>query len=66
MKVMVNGKETIIDENMTILTLLVSKEINPSIVVVEYNFEIPEREKWGSIFLKDNDSIEVVKFMGGG
>lgn len=66
MKVRVNGKEMNIDGNMTILSFLQSKGINPSMVVVEYNYEIPERQKWGSIFLKDNDNIEVVKFMGGG
>ena len=66
MKIRVNGKETDIDNGMTILSFLQSKGINPSTVVIEYNYEIPERRKWGSIFLKDNDNIEVIKFMGGG
>jgi len=66
MKVKVNGKEVNIDENMTILSLLRWKGVDPSLVVVEHNYEIPEREKWGSVFLKENDNIEIVKFIGGG
>jgi len=52
MKVKVNGKEVNIDENMTILSLLRWKGVDPSLVVVEHNYEIPEREKWGAYFLK--------------
>ncbi|SCN26508.1 Thiamine biosynthesis protein ThiS [Clostridium sp. N3C] len=66
MKVMINGREEIIDGEMTILSLLNSKGINPSMVVVEHNYEIPDKEKWDSILINDGDNIEIVKFIGGG
>ncbi len=66
MKVILNGKETDINDHMTIGSLLQSKGINPLMIVVEHNDQIPERKKWGSIVLKDNDHIEVIKIMGGG
>lgn len=66
MKVRVNGKETLIDDSMTVLSLLESKGIDPSMVVVEYNGEIPGKETWDSIFLNDSDNIEIVRFIGGG
>ncbi|WP_207648632.1 sulfur carrier protein ThiS [Clostridium sp. N3C] len=63
---MINGREEIIDGEMTILSLLNSKGINPSMVVVEHNYEIPDKEKWDSILINDGDNIEIVKFIGGG
>jgi sulfur carrier protein len=66
MKVRINGREEIIDGEMTILSLLNSKGINPSMVVVEHNYEIPDKEKWDSILINDGDNIEIVKFIGGG
>lgn len=66
MQIVLNGKETVIEDSHTILSLLQSKGITPSAVVVELNGEIPEREKWDGIIINDKDRIEVVKFMGGG
>lgn len=68
MKIKLNGKDIEIEtENkMSIVSLLVWKGIIPSTVVVEYNYQIPEREIWQDIELKDGDNIEIIKFMGGG
>jgi len=66
MKIRVNGKEITVDDGTTILSFLNLKGINPSAVVVEYNYEIPQRDMWGEIFLKENDNLEIVKFIGGG
>lgn len=66
MNIKVNGNEIDVDSGISILSLLEQKGINPSTVVVEYNLEIPEREKWGSIKLNNGDKIEIIRFMGGG
>jgi sulfur carrier protein len=66
MRLTVNGKETIVDQALTIYCFLEQKGIIPASVVVEYNREIPEREKWKDILLKDGDELEIIKFMGGG
>ncbi len=62
----INGKEENIANGTSLLSLLELKSVNPDFVVIEYNYEIPEREKWGEIFINDGDNIEIVKFMGGG
>lgn len=66
MKVMLNGKEAHFEDNTTLLSMLEAKAIKPASVIVEYNHEIPGREVWDNIILKENDNIEVVKFIGGG
>ncbi|MGL5153045.1 MAG: sulfur carrier protein ThiS, partial [Clostridium sp.] len=35
-------------------------------VVVEVNFEIINNENYGSFIVKENDSLEVLSFVGGG
>lgn len=66
MKLTVNGKETVVDQTLTIYCFLEQKGIIPASVVVEYNRQIPGREEWKEIFLKDGDKLEIIKFMGGG
>lgn len=66
MRVIVNGKFTVISDDSTIQSYLESKGINLSDIIVERNFELPPREKWGSITLKENDTLEIVKPIGGG
>ncbi|MBO8138401.1 MAG: sulfur carrier protein ThiS [Desulfotomaculum sp.] len=66
MKLIVNGRDEILDREMTILEFLQTKGIDPSVVVVEYNLDIADREKWGEITLKDSDKLEILQFVGGG
>ena len=66
MRLKLNGEEVLINEEMTLLEFLLLKGINPDTVVVEYNYDIVKREKWSQIILKENDNLEVVRFVGGG
>ncbi len=66
MKVILNGKETDIEVDTTIESLIESRKINPATVVVELNRNIIEPEKWGSFIISEKDEIEVLTFMGGG
>ncbi len=66
MKIIVNGKEIAIESPMSIKEYLESRSLNPSMVVVEHNFTVPEREKWSEIVLREGDNLEIVKFIGGG
>ncbi|MGL4773546.1 MAG: sulfur carrier protein ThiS [Clostridium sp.] len=62
----VNGKNYDFKENITALKLLEELNLNPKKVVIEVNFEIVKAEEYGSFELKENDSIEVLSFVGGG
>ncbi|XXJ20210.1 sulfur carrier protein ThiS [Desulfovibrio caledoniensis] len=66
MIVTINGKASELDEPLTILALLESREIAPGAVVVECNGEIVPGELFGDVGLNDGDHLEVLRFVGGG
>jgi sulfur carrier protein len=66
MKLTVNGKAIDLESPLTINAFLEYKGIKPGTVIVELNYEIPDRSKWQEIELKDGDNLEIVKFIGGG
>jgi thiamine biosynthesis protein ThiS len=51
---------------MTILAYLEQSGYTPERVVVEKNLEIIPRESLDSTLLEDGDSVEVLRFVGGG
>lgn len=50
----------------TILAYLQQAGYTPERVVVEKNFEIIPRESLDKIMLEDGDSVEILRFVGGG
>jgi len=66
MIVVLNGKKTEVDCEMSLLEFLNLKGLEIDRIVVECNFEIARKEDWGSIILKENDNLEVLRFVGGG
>jgi len=66
MKIVFNGKEEILEENITLSQFLKSKNVRPEVVTIELNDKIIERKDYDNIHLKDNDRLEMVFFMGGG
>lgn len=61
-----NGKKEEIGKGMSVLELLQLKNIRPEVVTVELNDQIIEKAKYNSTFLKTDDRLEFVYFMGGG
>ena len=66
MKLMINGKQMEIPEGTTIADFLARHNLQPKSVVVEVNKVIIEREKYGDTTLKEGDTVEIVRFIGGG
>ena len=62
----VNGKEMNLDDGLTIDELLSKIKINKDRVVVEVDGEIVLKDEFSSFKLKENNTIEVVSFVGGG
>ena len=63
--VKVNGE--LLDMNgRTVSELLTAMEMNSKRVAVELNEEIVPKAEYGNTTLKDGDSVEVVRFVGGG
>lgn len=62
----INGKQFKFKENSNISEILDYLKINKDSVVVEVNLNIIPRKDYDSFLLKENDSIEVLSFVGGG
>jgi sulfur carrier protein len=66
MKVKINGKEKQLDDGLTVKHLLKQLNIPFETVVVELNGDIIYKEEYEKVILKDNDKVEIVRFVGGG
>lgn len=67
MKVKINGEAREIQETVNITELLKIAEVKmPEMVSVEYNGEFLDREVFDTTFLKEEDAVEFLYFMGGG
>ena len=64
--VLLNGKQVALEKEKTIAQLLSENKVNENRVVVELNKEIIVKEDFSKINLKDDDTVEVISFVGGG
>jgi len=65
-KIVINGKEEIIEQDATIAGLIAQKALNPATIIVEYNYDLIKKETWRDIVLKEDDRLEILRFVGGG
>ena len=61
-----NGHKYFINSKLTILEIVNYFNYNTSILVLEYNSTICNKNDWNKIYLDNNDKIEIVTIVGGG
>ncbi|MDF2633601.1 MAG: thiamine biosynthesis protein ThiS [Pelosinus sp.] len=66
MEVVLNGNIEKLDKEMNLSEFLFSKGLNLDSIIVEHNETIVKKQEWERIVLQDKDSLEVLKFVGGG
>jgi len=66
MKIVVNGREEILDEKMNISELLHMKSLPAKGVVVEYNGDIIQSENFDQKQILPDARIEILRFVGEG
>ena len=66
MKLKINGKDVAVGRKKTLGELLSEKGLHPERIVVEHNLKIVPKEEWHKTALNDDDTIEIVSFVGGG
>ncbi len=66
MRIIFNGQDIDITEGTSLITLLEWEGLEPTVVVVELNGKILAANTLESTILKDNDTLEVLQFVGGG
>ena len=65
-KIQLNGKKIVIKSNYSIFDLLKKYKLSNKKVAIEHNGIIIPKQKYKKKFLKNNDKVEVVSFIGGG
>ena len=62
----VNGKAREAEEPLDLATYLTSFGLDLQFVAVGYNGEVIKKEAFSQVTLKDGDSLEIVRPVGGG
>ncbi len=65
-KIQLNGKKVSIKQKLSIFDLLKKHKLDDKKVAVELNGSIINKKKYKQRFVKNNDKIEIVHFIGGG
>ncbi len=65
-KIKVNGKTLLIEQNFTVVKLIKKLDIPLNKVAIELNKKIIDKKKLKKITLNDKDNLEIVHFIGGG
>ena len=65
-KIKINGKFSMINDNLSLSQLLKRLKIPLKKVAIELNEEIIDKNNLNKIIFKTNDKIEIVHFIGGG
>ena len=65
-KIQLNGKKVVIKPNYSIFDLLKKYKLSNKRVAIEHNGIIVPKINYKKKFLKNNNKVEVVTFIGGG
>ena len=65
-KIQLNGKRVTIKSKLSIMDLLKKYKLNNKRIAIEYNGVILPKIKYKNKYLKNNDKLEIVHFIGGG
>ncbi len=65
-RIQLNGRKLKLKNKYTILELLKRYKIANKKIALELNGKILNRNKYNIVYVKNNDKIEIVHFIGGG
>jgi sulfur carrier protein len=66
MHIQLNGQPTPVAAGTTIGDLIRQKNLDPATIVVEHNLTILTATDLDQVTLKENDTLEILRFVGGG
>jgi thiamine biosynthesis protein ThiS len=61
-----NGKEYYTDTRITLTQLVNYFSYDTSVLILEYNNFICNKQNWNNIFINKRDRIEIITIVGGG
>ncbi|WML44829.1 sulfur carrier protein ThiS [Neobacillus sp. PS3-40] len=62
----VNGTSFVLEKEQSLFDFLIMKEFNLKTIAVERNGEIIPKAAYKEVLLENEDSLEIVQFVGGG
>ena len=65
-KIQLNGKKILIKKNTSIFDILIKFNLNNKKVAIEHNGQIIQKVNYRKKYLKNDDKLEIVHFIGGG
>jgi len=66
MIIRINGAAHEVKEKANLDELIRSKGLICDRIVVEHNLRVVSKERWPEVILNENDTLEIVSFVGGG
>ncbi len=66
MNIFLNGKATDLPGDLTIEELVAQRGFCSATIIIQYNDNLVEKEKWNEIVIKENDRLEILRFVAGG
>jgi thiamine biosynthesis protein ThiS len=66
MHITLNGQAKELEPNSTVQDLLDMLELGEVTLVVEVNRKIVDKDGYQTVTLKENDQVELIRFVGGG
>lgn len=66
MKLIVNGEEKEFEKASSISEIIKILEIEDKVMAAAVNMNVVKKENWENFKLKENDSLELLNFVGGG
>ena len=69
MKLLINGEQKLIpilEKNASLRAVIEHLNLNPKLIVVEFNGEIINSHNWAEQQVKEGDILEIVTIVGGG
>lgn len=66
MKLIINGENKEFTNNLTLSDIIKNLQVENKVMAAAVNMNIVKKQDWNSFIPKENDSIELLNFVGGG
>jgi sulfur carrier protein len=66
LRIQVNGESREVDDNFSLTKLISDLNLRPEQIAIELNHSVVRRTHWQETFLREDDQVEIVHFVGGG
>lgn len=66
MKLIINGENKEFTDNLTLSDIIKNLQVENKVMAAAVNMNIIKKQDWNSFIPKENDSIELLNFVGGG